>query len=373
MDEFCTLLDRFWILQDEERELFYQVRRRLPELRRTLHEQFGWEVVHTEKVIRLVKQPAKALPAFGIQSFNSPTDYCLLCGLLLVLEDKDDGQRFLLSELTQALLAYVKPYLPELSWEQRQDRLSLVHVLHYAEQLCLVRSCEGESDGFVARRDQEVLYENTGLSRYFSVNFHRDISEYHSIQDFERPPEDAPDPDRGAFRTYRVFRQLALAPAVYWDYPAGSMYAYIKNQRNMIQRILDNTIGGKLQIYHNGAFFLPDEDSSCGDQFPRDQMLSDILLLLFDYLADRIDCGAYPRDPDDRVHLSCGALAAALDACRQEHRGQWGKTYTEKELSALTQEVIRELCYWDLAQTDGETITLNPGIALWRGVYPKKG
>lgn len=370
MDEFRILLDRFWVLREDDRELFYRLRRKLPELRRTLREQFGWEVVSNEKLIRLVKQPAKALPAFGIRSFTSQDDYCLLCGLLLVLEDKDDGQRFLLSELTQALPAYVKPYLPELSWERYQHRTSLVRVLQYAEQTHLVHSCEGESKGFAEYQEQEVLYENTGLSRYFSVNFHRDIRSYQSLQDFERPPEDAPDQNRGIFRTFRVFRQLALAPAAYWDDPADPVYAYIKNQRSGIQRVLDDTIGGKLQIYHNGAFFLPEDGISCGDSFPRDQMLSDVLLLLFERLTEKILCGAYPRDPDDRVLIARSALAAELDACRQEHRSQWGKICAEKELSALTQDVIDELLYWDFAAVDDDLITLNPTIALWQGIYP---
>lgn len=118
MDEFRTLLNQFWIRREDDRELFYRIRRKLPDLRRTLRDQFGWEVVITETLIRLVKEPGKADAAFGISDFTEISDYCLLCGVLLMLEDKDDGQRFLLSELTQALSAYVKPYWPELSWER---------------------------------------------------------------------------------------------------------------------------------------------------------------------------------------------------------------------------------------------------------------
>ena len=351
MDEFRALLDRFWIRREEDRELFYRVRRKLPALRRALREQFGWEVICTEQVIRLVKEPARAQEAFGIPEFTEVQDYCLLCGVLLLLEDKDDGQRFLLSELTQAVLAYTKAYLPDLSWERYSCRTSLVRVLQYAEGLGLLRSFEGESDGFAAHQDQEVLYENTGLCRYFSVHFHRDITGYTSVRDFEDPPEDGPDQERGTFRTWRVYRQLALAPAVYWEDPADSLYAYIKNQRGILQRNLDETIGGKLQIYHNGAFFLPEEGEPCGNGFPRDQMRSDIVLLLSERLSEKISCGAFPRDPDDRVHLTREAFSQELEALRQEYKNQWGKTVAEKDLAALTQEILEELCYWDYEQT----------------------
>lgn len=372
MDEFRILLDHFWIRRDEDRELFYQVRRKLPALRRALREQFGWETICTEKVIRLVKEPARANAAFGIPDFAEVSDYCLLCGVLLMLEDKDDGQRFLLSELTQAVSAYVRPYLPELTWERYRCRTSLVRVLQYAERIGLLHNCEGESTGFAEHREQEVLYENTGLSRYFSVNFHRDIAGYLSVADFEKPPEDGPDLERGAFRTYRVYRQLALAPAVYWDTPADPVYAYIKNQRSAIQRNLDDTIGGKLQVYHNGAFFLPEDGVPCGACFPQDQMLSDILLLLFERLSERICCGGFSRTPDDRVHMTRQGFSAELESVRQEYSSLWGKTVTERELSVLAQDVLDEMCRWGFAQAEGGLVTLNPGIALWQGVYAKK-
>ncbi len=372
MDEFRILLDRLWVRRDEDRDLFYQVRRKLPDLRRALREQFGWELICTERVIRLVKEPAKADAAFGISDFCEISDYCLLCGVLLMLEDKDDGQRFLLSELTQAVSAYVKPYLPELTWERYQCRTSLVRVLQYAEQVGLLRSCEGESNGFAAHQEQEVLYENTGLCRYFSVNFHRDITRYHSVADFEAPPEDGPDQARGAWRTYRVYRQLALAPGVYWDDPADPVYAYIKNQRSAIQRNLDDLIGGKLQVYHNGSFFLPEDGTPCGECFPRDQMLSDVLLLLSERLSEKISCGCFSRSPDDRVHLTRQAFSSELEAVRQENLSQWGKTTAERDLSALTQDVLGELCHWGFACVEDDIVTLNPGIALWQGMYPKK-
>ena len=183
---------------------------------------------------------------------------------------------------------------------------------------------------------------------------------------------DGPDSDRGTFRTYRVYRQLALAPAVYWTDPADPVYAYIKNQRGMVEHNLDETIGGTLQVYHNGAFFLPEEGVPCGDCFPRDQMLSDIILLLFERLSEKTACGIFDRTADDRIHLTYQAFFDELDALRREHQAQWGKTAAEKELSALAQDVLEELSYWGFAFVDQDIITFNPGFSLWQGIYPKK-
>ena len=82
-------------------------------------------------------------------------------------------------------------------------------------------------------------------------------------------------------------------------------------------------------------------------------------------------CGAFPRDPDDRVHLTREAFSRELEALRQEYKDQWGKTVAEKDLALLTQEILEELCYWDFAAVQGEVVTLQPGFALWQGIYPQ--
>ena len=99
-------------------------------------------------------------------------------------------------------------------------------------------------------------------------------------------------------------------------------------------------------------------------------MLSDVLLLLFEQLDEKIQRGDYSLTPDDRVLLSRDVLCSELDTCRKQFCDQWGKTFAEKELSALAQEVIDEMVYWDFATEQDGMIILNPTTSLWQGVYP---
>ena len=50
----------------------------------------------------------------------------------------------------------------------------------------MLRVYEGRSEAFGAEAGQEVLYENTGYSKYFATSFPTDISGYESWQDFEK-------------------------------------------------------------------------------------------------------------------------------------------------------------------------------------------
>lgn len=107
MYEFRALLNQFWVTRREDKELYFNLKRTLPDYRRLVNELLGWNLVVNELVVKLEKIPPRATPWMGIQSFQEPLDYCLLCALLLFLADLDDGAPFLLSSLTQAIETFL--------------------------------------------------------------------------------------------------------------------------------------------------------------------------------------------------------------------------------------------------------------------------
>ena len=133
MDEFQTLLDRFWITRTANKDLYFTVKRALPQYRRFINEQLGWNLIVNEAVIKLEKVPPKAMSWMGIQDFQEKLDYCLLCAMLLFLSDLDDGEQFLLSSLTEALESLLAE-TEAVDWTRFSHRKSLVRVLQYAQQ-----------------------------------------------------------------------------------------------------------------------------------------------------------------------------------------------------------------------------------------------
>ena len=59
----------------------------------------------------------------------------------------------------------------------------------------------------------EVLYENTGASRYFMKSFSKDIMEYTKPEDFRESDWFEVDEDRGFARRHRVYKRLILRRA----------------------------------------------------------------------------------------------------------------------------------------------------------------
>ena len=67
---------------------------------------------------------------------------------------------------------------------------------------------DGNEDSFMKSDAGEVLYENTGASRYFMRNLTRDISEYEKPEDFLKEEWIGMNEDRGIIRRQRVYRRL---------------------------------------------------------------------------------------------------------------------------------------------------------------------
>ena len=138
MNELRTLLEEFWICRDADKEEYYRVRRDVPNFQKFVREQMGWKLIHTENLIKLEKVPAHAEGFMGIQEFTEIRDYCILCVVLMFLEDREEEEQFLLSELIDYVETQLKGFM-QIDWTSFTQRKSLVRVLQYLEKLQVLR------------------------------------------------------------------------------------------------------------------------------------------------------------------------------------------------------------------------------------------
>lgn len=128
MNEVRTLFEQFWICKDSSKEDYYKIKRDIPEFQRFVREQLGWKLIHTENLLKLEKIPAHAEVFMGIQEFVEILDYCILCVVLMYLEDKEEGEQFLLSELIDYVETKLKGEVL-IDWTSFSQRKSLVRTL----------------------------------------------------------------------------------------------------------------------------------------------------------------------------------------------------------------------------------------------------
>ena len=365
MYELRTLMDGFWVTKADDREKYYEMKRfcARKDVKHLLVDLLGWNLVVNESVIKLEKVPPKAQPWMGIQSFTDPMDYCLLCAMLLYLSDLDDGEQFLLSSLTEAVEAFTKEFLT-VDWTRFVHRKSMVRVLKFAQQLRLILVYDGSTENFGTNREQEVLYENTGLSRHFPVHFGRDILHCDGAEDLEALFREGTDRGR------RVYQMLALTPAVYWSQENREEYDYIKNQRPYLSKVLSDALGGELHVHRNGAFFAAVEDQRFGLLHPRDLALSDAVLMVCGRLREKIVAVVYPLEADDTCRLSKEDFYKEILACRADWGDAWGKGLRQEPEDSFLEKVTQYMRDWMLIALADDTVTLYPAVGAFVGAHP---
>lgn len=370
MNEIRTLLEKFWICKASEKETYYKVKRDIPNFQKFIREQLGWKLVHTENLLKLEKQPAHAEPFMGIEAFSDIRDYCILCVVLMYLEDKEEQEQFLLSELIDYVEAQLKDYM-EIDWTSFAQRKSLVRVLQYMERLQMLRVYEGRSEAFGAEAGQEVLYENTGYSKYFATTFPTDISGYESWKDFEKNDFEEVQEDRGAARVNRVYRQLAVCPAMYWDGNEDTDALYLKNQRQWVAKYLRENLGGNLDIYQNAACLTLEEGEGFGTVHPRDAMLPEAVLLLCARIREELAAGTLTKKENECIELSKEKFAALLFSCRSKWQNGWSKEFREMEEEKLLETVLNYMENWMLLRCEEGQVIIFPMAGKMSGYYPE--
>lgn len=370
MNQFSTLLERYWICKDVEKEQYYQVKRDIPLFQKFVRELLGWKLIHTEHLIKIEKIPAHAESFMGIQEFSDIRDYCILCVVLMFLEDKPEQERFLLSELIQFVETCLKQYM-EIDWTSFTQRKSLVRVLQYMEKLEMLRAYDGSSEGFEAEASQEVLYENTGYSRYFATSFPADISQFTSWKDFETVGFDELAEDRGTVRTNRVYRQLVTCPSYIWEEGNDPDALYLKNQRQWVARHIHENLGGRLDIHRNAAFWMLETEDRFGREHPRNAMLPEIVLLVCAEIRSRLEQGEFSTNGNECIDISFGEFEKLVLSCREKWKEAWSKEYREMDECRLLHHVREYMADWMMLRCKEEGYELLPTAGKMTAVYPK--
>ena len=370
MNEVRTLFENFWICKDTDKETYYKVKRDIPNFQKFVRDQLGWKLIHTENLLKLEKKPAHAEPFMGIGEFTEIRDYCILCVVLMYLEDKEEQEQFLLSELIDYVETQLKGYLP-VDWTSFSQRKSLVRVLQYMEKLQMLRVYEGKSEAFGAEEGQEVLYENTGYSKYFASSFPTDISSCESWEDFERADFEEVEENRGSSRINRVYRQLAVCPSMYWEGNEDADGYYVKNQRQWVARYLQENLGGKLDVYKNTAFLTLDASDTYGTVHPRDAMLPELVLLVTAKIQDWLAEGRLKKEENECIPMKMEEFSALLEECRREGEKGWSKEYREMEKEKVLENVLAYMKNWLMIRIEDEEITVFPAAGRLAGMYPQ--
>ena len=372
MKELALLLENFWIVKEQDKDLYYRIKDAYPKYKSFIQEKLGYKMVMNPYVIKLEKLPGKPEPWMGIAQFDDKMEYAFLCLLLVFLEDKGPEEQFVLSQITDFIEATF-PGDEKADWTLYKHRRHLVKVMRFAADMHLIQLDDGSDQFFVNGVETEVLYESTGLSKYFVQNFTGNILHYTSLKDIENGEWLDLDRDRGRIRRNRVYRRLLMSPAVYVEGTEDADYLYIKNYRNMLQKDMEDMLDSQLHIHKNGAFVVLDESRHFRDVFPDHKNISDIVLQFNGIIVELLSDGELSKKEDDTIVMSRMKFENIVSLCYERYAHGWSKEYREMKSAKLYREVTGYMKNFSMLKVDRQQkeITLLPLVGKMVGQYPR--
>lgn len=368
MNVLETLLNKRWILKAEDKELFYQVRDQLAPIKRFLSEKMGYQTIVNSYLIKVEKMPAKAKPWMGISDFNHKLQYVFLCIILMFLEDKEAEEQFVLSELTEYIQSRYKE--ETIDWTSYTCRRHLVRVMKFCTKYKMIEIDDGNEEEFTKTDATEVLYENTGVSRYFMKNFTRNIMEYTKPEDFAEDEWIDINADRGIVRRQRVYRKLLMSLGMYREGEIDEDFIYVRNYRNIIGGELEQLMDCELQVHKTSAFLVMCENGNLGKCFPEEKTLSDIVLLCNQLILEPIQQGNRSVPVDEHLVVSVQEFRQILEECKNRYGMGFIKTYREMTTGEFYQEVKEYMEQMDLIEDLEDSICIRTVVGKLIGCYP---
>lgn len=363
------LLSKRWILKDREKELYYQLKDEIGKSRDFLTEKLGYQAIITPNLIKLEKIPAYAQNWMGIQDFSDHLEYIFLCMILMFLEDRDAREQFVLSMLTEYIQANIKE--EQIDWTIYSYRRHLVKVMKYCVKIGILEIDDGSEDSFIKSDEGEVLYQNTGASRYFMKNFSRDISDYQSQEDFLKEEWIGMNEDRGIIRRQRVYRSLLMSPGIYLNDDTEEDFAYVRHYRGMIEEELNRFFDCELQVHKTSAFLIMGEDSNLGRSFPEENTLSDIVLLWCNLFRQKIADGSVEVPAGEDIVILMQQFLMISEECKRQYGSGWIKTYREMTMGEFCKKLKEYMIFMEMIMEKYDQIIVYPIVGKVAGCYPK--
>jgi uncharacterized protein (TIGR02678 family) len=378
MKEIEILLERFWIIKERDRDLYYMVKDAVPKIKDFLEEKLGYRLIVNSHLIKLEKVPGKAEDWMGIEEFETKMEYVIFCIVLGFLEDKSQGEQFVLSQLTEhILLHYDFPAAEKLDWTLYRHRKYLVNVMRFIIDIGFVVMDDGDHKEFMDSDESESLYQSTGISRYFMRSFFTSLDEFKTFEDFEKIEVNQWDQDNAKYRRHRVYRQLFMSPIVYSDGVEDQDYLYIKNYRNLISKDVDTVLQSSLHVHKNGAMILLDESKHRFKHvFPSSKGISDVVLFFNRLILEKMKEkeNTLPKKEDETVTISESNFIKLASECKEKYGSGFSKEYRDMSIEKFSKEVREYMKGFRFLKHNKKNreIVLMPLVGKVKGFYPKE-
>lgn len=366
--EIRALLNNFWILKENQPELYYSIKKKQDIIKNFVMKNLGSKLIFHDRFIKLEKLPQSLDGSNGLSSFILPLDYVILCLVLLFLEDKMRGEFFTLSNL----IDYVKntAITMELdnvpNWDLARDRRSLLRVIDFLEDKVVIKTLDQEKTSFKDNQNTEALYQATGLSNYVMRLFNNDIFSYQQEGDFLRDEWVNQEEDKGDVRRFKVYRNLMYTPASFSSEMSLSELDYIKKLRGHMDSEF-KSLGYTLEVTRNMAFLYEYETNQSKSNFPNNKKISDIVLMVNKKLYEMILNEEIILDDTEIGFIKKESLEVLFKNIKNNEQIYLSKYFNDLPFDKFFEEVTDYMVFYSFLRNRDDCFEIMPSIARFQG------
>ena len=377
MTTFEKLLENYWFVKELNQESYNLIKQDLNnEVQDFIKNKLGYKLIVNPYLIKMEKIPGKPQEFMGIQEFETKLEYVFLCLILIYLEERTKGEQFVLS----GLIDYIQNIVVEIELEDIKidftiysQRKSMVKVLKFIKEIGFIKIYDGDENKFAENIENDVLYEVTGISKYFMRNFSSNITDCTLYTDIYEKEQLGLEQDKGKERRQRVYRRLFTENIVYKENEEDQDYNYIKNYRNAIQQDVDKMLESTLEVHKNGAYILLTEDKNFKNTFPAKNGISDVVLFINREIKEKLSSNEYKKNINDLIFISEIQFTKLVREVKEKYSKGFSKEYREMTEDKLVIEIVNFMNQFDMIRKNEETkeYIIMPICIKIIGKYPK--
>ena len=370
--ELEYLLNNYWCLKEQRPDVYFNIKNKLDYYKDFIQTKMGSKLLVNDRFIKLEKIPATPKAYMGIMDFTNPLEYVLLFIILIFLEDKPRLEQFILSNLiefiTNTATTLKLDNLPD--WNRLQHRKYLVNVINHLSELGIIKVVE-EKNIFTEDIKAEALYETTGLANYYVREFKNNILEYRALNDYVNDEFTDQNENIGDVRRYKVYRHLLFELSSYTDELTEFEIDYLRKFRNSINSELSKYTLSELELTKDMAVLMYDEETKEKFDFPNGKAISDIVLLINNYLLNKLNNNEFNLENDETIIISKEQLYRIIKETRKDYLDYLSKKYRELSIDNFIKEVISYMQEYDFIKEIELGYKIYPSVSKLVGYIPK--
>ena len=366
--KFTDLLENYIVLKERNQELFYDIKDNVDYYNELINDILSYNLYVKDDFIKLEKIPVEAESWMGIGDFSDVKEYIFFLLILMFLEDKNKGEQFILSNITE----YIEHNYPEetIEWTVFKNRKSLITVLKLCIKIGIIMKNDGEEDNFIKDEGGEVLYESTGISKYIVRRFSKEIKDDDTFENLLDESWEGIDKNKGVIRKNRVFRNLILTPVVYNTKENEADYEYIKHYRSYIKNIFEKYLQWDVHIHRDAALAVVKNSSAAGDTFPNKRGESTIALFVNKKILNMIENGELIIGERDNIELSKEDFNNILLSVRCEDGHGFTKSFRDCSEAYYLESITSFMEEYSLIKVKEDSVFIMPLSGKIIGRYP---